>query len=80
MTKNQILKKLKDAGYNMAWVIDCSRNYLEVFTGDACDYEENERITSLAAEITGLNHSVNIAYGGHMLSNEEFKIDTGNCL
>lgn len=80
MTKNQITKKLQSAGFDMSKVIEVSNNYVEVFTGDACDYDENAELANQVSKITGLNHICNIAYGGHMLSNEGFSIDVNNCL
>lgn len=80
MTSNQITKKLEKAGFEMSKVIEVGKNYVEVFTGDACDYDKNLELAKKASEITGLNHICNIAYGGYMISNEGFSIDTGNCL
>jgi hypothetical protein len=78
MNKNQILKKLEQAGFYMPFVVDCSKNYLEVFSGDACDFDGNQHIKDEAVKATGLTHSCNITYGGYMLSNESFNIDSDN--
>jgi len=80
MTSNQITKKLQNAGFDMSKVIEVSKNFLEVFTGDARDYDENVQLADRASKITGLNHICNIAYGGYMLSSEGFSIDSDNCL
>jgi len=80
MTSKQITKKLQNAGFDMSKVIEVSKNYVEVFTGEACDYDENVELAKQASKITGLNHICNIAYGGYMLSNEGFSIDGDNCL
>lgn len=80
MTKNQISRKLTAANFEMKNVIDVSRDYLEVFNGDGCDYEGNMALAQEASKITGLNHLCNIAYGGWMLSSESFSIDSDNCL
>lgn len=79
MTKNQILNALRNAGFNPDFVVDVSNNYLEVFDGDPSDYDGNCFIRDEAMRITGMNSYCNIAYGGWMISNEPFKLDTGNC-
>jgi hypothetical protein len=78
MTKNQIMRKLQQAGFNMNFVVAVSKDYLEVFTGDGADYDGNQWVKDEAVKITGLTHSCNIAYGGYMLSNEGFNIDSDN--
>ena len=79
-TVRRIEKALLAANFNMAYVVDISTNYLEIFNGDACDRDGNETLAKQAVEITGLNHTCNIAYGGYMLQNTEFLIDSENRL
>jgi len=81
MTANQILRALRQSGtFPMDKIVEVSRDYVEVFTGDACAVAANRRLARQAAKITGLSHTCNIAYGGYMIQAEAFKIDTGNCL
>lgn len=79
MTKNQIEKALRDAGFNVNFVMDVSKNYLEVFDGDPLDYDGNQFLRDEAMRITGMKNYCNIAYGGWMISNEPFSFDSGNC-
>lgn len=80
MTKNQIMRKLEKAGFNMALVVEASRDWVEVFTGEAADYDKNRSAAHKCAKILGGWTITNTGYGGWIVTPGSLNLDTGNCL